>query len=295
MITLGSLIDRTVEHYHKHFRILAGISLWIVVAAMPFLFSSYIAPFGVDKTTPTRELIEFLSLNLLGLVTTTVAGFWITACLILTGEAQAKGITPDHTALGKQSWKIFPALCLLSFGIATVFVLVAIILMAPGFAMLWSSNAADSSGSMTMIIGGALFFIGMIIAALFLAKYSVEVAFAQYILILETTEKITPKNIKKVLMNSIKTSRSMVRGHWWAIAFRLLIPAGIIGFIVYGATYLVNFIVSIGFSFSVGSISPLGITLISVASTIGILIINALIMPLYSLATYYLYDSITKR
>lgn len=295
MITLGSLIDRTVEHYHKHFRVLAGISLWIVVSAMPFLFSSYIAPFGVDKTTPTRELIAFLSLNLLGLITTTVAGFWITACLVLTGAAQARGVTPDHAALGKQSWKIFPALFLLSFGIAAVFVLIAIALMAPGFAMLWSSNAADSSGSMTMILGGALFFIGMIVAALFLARYSVEVAFAQYVLLLENTQKITLKNIGKVLMTSIKTSRTMVRGQWWAVMFRLLVPAGIIGFIIYGATYLINTIVGIGLSFSVGSFSPLGITLISVASTVSILVINALVMPLYSLAAFYMYDSITKR
>lgn len=295
MITLGSLIDRTVDHYRKHFRVLAGISLWIVVAAMPFLFSSYIAPFGVDKTTPVNELIGFLSLNFLGLITTTVAGFWITACLILTENAQAKNSTPDHAALGKQSWKIFPALFLLSVGIAAFFIIVALALMAPGFAMLWLNNTGDAAGSTMMIIGGILFCIGMITSVIFLAKYSVEVAFAQYVLILENTEKITVKNVGKILMNSIKTSRAMVQGHWWATMLRVLVPSGIIGFIAYGATYLINAIINIGFSFSVGSISPLGITLISVASTVGVLILDALVMPLYSLATFYLYDSITKR
>lgn len=292
LITLGSLIDRTVEHYRTHFKELIGISLWLVVAAMPFLFAGYLAPFGVDQYTPANEVITYLIISFIGLITITLARLWTSVCLIFTIDGRAKGATPDHVALGKKSWKYILSFFVLSTGIALALSIAAGLFLVPGIAIMMLNHLPGTAGAALGVVGVLLLFAGTLVAVYTLVKYSVELAFAQYFLLLDTESS---RFSFKTLRAAIVASRSAVKGQWWAVALRLIVPSLIIGLIAYGITTSTNLAATVLISFAAASLSPLAITLISVALTLSVFIIVALIMPLYSLTTYYLYDSVSKR
>ncbi len=291
-ITLGLLIDKTVEHYRLHFKELIGITLWLVVAAMPFLFSGYIAPFGVDQQTPASETLAYMIVNVVGLITTTAASIWIGICLILTIDARAQGKTPDHVALGRRAWKFFFSFLLLSAAIAIGLSVAAVLLVIPGILLMLLNTASGVVGTAVGIAGVIILFGGAAAALYTLIRYSVELAFAQYHLVLESD---STKFSFKAIWKAAVASRESVKGSWWAIAFRLFIPNIVISLIVLGFTMVTNLATTILISFAAASLSALAITLISVALTLSVFIVNAIVMPLYSLIVYYLYDSIAKR
>ena len=292
LITLGSLIDHTVEHYRSHFKELIGISLWLVVAAMPFLFSGYLAPFGVDEFTPKSEVVTYIIINLIGVIATTLASLWIGICLILTIDARAKGKTPDHVALGKRSWKFMLSFFVLSGAIAIGLSVLSGLFIVPGILIMMLNNLPGTTGTILGVVGVLLLFAGTIAAMYTLVRYSIELAFAQYYLLLDSDN--TAFSVKN-LLRAASASRKSVQGAWWAIALRIFVPSAIISLIVVGFTMTTNLAVTVMISFAAAALSPLAITLISVALTLSVFIINAIVMPLYSLTTYYLYDSVSKR
>ncbi|MFA6017933.1 MAG: hypothetical protein WCT28_01070 [Patescibacteria group bacterium] len=284
LITLGSLIDKTVDHYHHNFKELVGITLWLIVGAAPFLFSGYIAPMGVDEATPMNELIAYLGINTVGFITTTIASFWIAACLILTIDARAKGNVPNHVALGKQSWRHIPELMALSIGIALAAGAATIALIVPSFLIMFLNGAEGALGVAIGVIGVLLLFTGIIAAIYAVIRYGVELTFAQFFLVLG----------QKNIWGAIKESHAAVQGSWWNIAIRLFVPNAIISLIVIAGTMTINIATTVLVSFAAASLSSLAIKLIAIGLTLSIFIVNALIMPLYSLAIYYLYDSIKR-
>jgi hypothetical protein len=290
IITLGLLIDKTVEHYHKYFKELIGISLWLIVGASPFLFSGYIAPAGVDSATPMNEVLMYLGINAVGLVTTTLSSLWIASCMMLTINARAKGSTPNHVVLGKQAWKFTPALFLFGIAFAVVMMLGAVVLFIPGIIALMANQADGATGAALGIGGVLLLFAGAIASLYFIIRYSVELAFAQYAIVLEQPSKFSLKNI----WSAVQSSRASVRGSWWAVAIRLLVPNAIISLIVISVTMTVNFAMTVIFTFAAASLSALAIKLIAILLTTSLFVVNAMVMPLYSLATYYLYDSVKR-
>jgi hypothetical protein len=292
LITLGSLIDRIIDHYRRHYKELIGITLWFIVAAAPFLLSGYIAPFGIDEQTATSEIGAFFLMNGIGFITTTVASLWIAACLMYTIDAHAKGTTPDHDALGKKSWKAVPSLLILSILIAGILIGLALLAVVPGILIMLFNKAAGTFGAVVGVLSVLLLFGGFFTALYILIRYSIELAFAQFVLVLEKSpEKLSLSTIR----SSMAQSRQYVQGRWWATAIRLFIPNAIISLIVVGFSLVFNISTTILLAFVAPSLSALAIKLIAIGMTLGLFIVNAIVMPLYSLATYYLYDSINKR
>ncbi len=290
IITLGLLIDKTVEHYHTHFKELVGITLWLIVGASPFLFSGYIAPAGVDTTTPTHEILLYLGVNLVGLITTTITSLWIAACLMLTIHARAQGTVPDHVALGKRAWKFAPSLFVFSLLFSAALLLTVITLFLPGVILLMTNTADGSAGTILGLGGVFLLFTGAIAALYVMFRYSIELAFAQFSIVLEQPAKFS----LRTMWQAAQSSRTRVRGSWWAVALRLVVPNAIISLIVVCVSMGINFATTLMLTFAAASLSALAIKLIAIVLTMSIFVVNALVMPLYSLATYYLYDSVKR-
>lgn len=298
LITLGALIDRTVEHYRSHFKELIGISLWFVVAATPFLFAGYIAPFGVDEFTPFNEAASYIGLSALGAILTTIVGMWVSICLVFTIDARAKNTVPNHVALGKKSWKYLPSFLVLSFSIAVGLSIVAVLCMIPGFLVTILNSAQGAVGAVLGVLGVLLIFAGAGAGLYVLIRYGIAYAFAQYSLILETEKPpalISVRALFRTLRGHMNSSRDAVRGRWWHVALRILIPNLIISLLVLAVSMGTNLASTVFISFAAASLSALAITLISVGLTLILFLVNALVLPLYSLTAYYLYDSIRQR
>ena len=262
----------------------------MIVGAAPFLFSGYIAPAGVDSATPMNETIAYLILNTLGVITAAAASFWISANLMMTIDVRAKGGTPDHVALGKKSWKFLPSLLVFSLLFTLVICAIAILAFVPGFLAMFFNGASGATGAAIGALSIFLLFAGLIGALYLIIRIAVETAFAQYFIVLEEGPKFSLRG----LWNAVQSSRAAVKGSWWGIAIRLFVPNAIISLIVTAVAIAVNFSVAILVSFAAASLSALAIKLIAVAMTFSVFVINAMVLPLYSLATYYLYDSVKR-
>lgn len=292
LITLGTIIDRTIEHYRHHVKELIGISLWIIVAASPFLLSGYISPLGVDENISFIETAAYIGMNILGFITTTLASLWITICLVYTIDARAQGTIPDHIAIGKKSWKMVPALLLLSLAIVSILVLAAIGVTIPGLLLTILNHSSGTIGAILGVLGVFLLFGGLLGSIYILARYSIELLFAQYVLLLEYgSEKFS----LALLRQSVKKSQNYVRGQWWPVALRVIIPNIIISLIAFGITFILEVASTLLITLTAASLSPLALKLVFIGFIFGFFVLNAIIMPLYSLTTYYLYASVAKR
>jgi hypothetical protein len=291
LITLGSLIDKTVEHYHHHFKELVGITLWLIIGATPFLLSGYIAPVGVDAATPPNEAWAYLGVNFLGLITTMISSLWIAGCLFYTIDARAKGQTPDHVVLGKRSWRAIPGLALLSIIVAAIAIAGVVALVLPGFLVTMLNHADGTAGALLGVLGVLLVFAGILGALYGVIRVGIEVSFAQPIFLLEGTQG---KFSLPAIWKSFISSRSLVKGSWWAVAIRIFVPNAIISLIAVAITTGVNLTTTVLVSVAAASLSALAIKLIAVGLTLSVFVMNALVMPLYSLSMYYLYDSVKR-
>jgi hypothetical protein len=291
IITIGALIDKTIDHYHHHIKELVGVSLWVIVGAAPFLFSGYIAPGGIDTTTPSYEAFTYLILNTLGLVTTTITSLWISANLVLTIHARKQGETPDHVALGKKAWKFVPILFCYSILLTGALFAVSILAFIPGLIVMLLNVGDGTNAAILGVVGILLIFAGGIGALYLIIRYAVEIAFTQYILILEHAPKCSFATIR----NAVQSSRAMVKGSWFAVVIRLFIPNAIISLLVTVIAIGVSFSTSIFIALATASLSALAVKLIAVIITLSVFVINAVTLPLYSLVTYYLYDSVKRK
>lgn len=292
LISLGAMIDHTIDHYRHHFKELIGISLWMIVASAPFLLAKYIAPLGVDVATPMNETIAYAAMNSIGFITTVLASFWVSVCLVLTIRARANGNTPDHATLGKQSWKMIPGLLIVSLIITVGIVLACALALAPGLLLTMLNPATGALGDAVGILGGILLIVGIVAALYFTVRVSIELSLSQYIYILETEgNRLSPSAIKHALVQS----RAYVRGKWWSVFLRLVIPSVLVALLVFAVTFVMNIGITVLMIFAAASFSALAVKLSAIFLTLNAFVINALAVPLYSLVGYYLYDSIAKR
>src|SRR5690242_5565039 len=108
LLSIGQLIDRSLDHYRHHFKELLAVSLWILVAYVPWIAGKLLAVYGSGTSVPTSatDWISF-GLQMFGVIATLVAGIWTFIALVLATEEQAKRGQANLSLIGKQSWQLF--------------------------------------------------------------------------------------------------------------------------------------------------------------------------------------------
>lgn len=287
MITIGQIIDKSLERYREHFKELFGISLWILVAFIPLAVSGLIGPAEGEVISLPRTVFLGL-LNIGSALIITIVSLWVGVSLILAIDQAEHGKKVDAKAIGKQAWKLFVPFALLSAAVAVCISAFAL-LAAPGFLLMMFS--AFGSNDTLVTLGLFLFAVGAIAAVILIIKFSIELIFTQYCFILDTKGKPLSWAAIKTAM---KDSRSLVRGYWFAVLLRIGIPSLIFSLVVFGANYLVSFGGGLLLAMSAGSLPDIFMKIGVVTLSLFTITVNVLAMPLYSIATYTLYDSIAR-
>ncbi len=286
IISIGQIIDRTLERYREHFKELFGLALWVLVAFIPLAVSSFLSPTeGVDL--PTSRVIFLWVLNVGSAIAITVVSLWVGVSLILAVDQAEHGKKIDARVIGRQAWKFLVPFAILSAVVGLIVTCLSL-LAAPGLLLmvLGTLNDQDTLGS----VGLFLFVIGAIISVILMVKYSIELAFAQYSLILDTKGKMLSWAAMKTAM---RNSRALVRGRWAATMFRLLIPSVIFSLVVFGLNYFLSLGAGVLLATSAGSLSEILIKIGAIIISLVVIAVNVVALPLYSIATYTLYDSLT--
>ncbi len=280
LISVGQVLDHSLEHGRKHFKELLAITLWLVIASIPSIMGKLLAPSGGDATLTGGDWLSF-TLSLGGFILVTMISLWLSATLVIAIADQASSRATKLKQIYRQGWKAFWSYVLLTMLLAII--IVGIVLIAvPGYVLLLM-GAEDGASVTLTAVGTPMFFGGAAIALILLVKYSVQLAFAPYSLLLE----------KKSPLEAIKHSVLLVRGRWWSTLVRFALPK------------LVYFLALFVITFIVGNMLRLLIELVSASSNLGALLIytvsllvsvflSAIITPLIIATDYYLYDSLRK-
>ena len=276
LISLGSLIDTSFEHYKKHLAAILGITLWLLVAALPSAFGILLARAGYDL-----DAFTFLSfgLNLLGGILTALASLHITVALILTLREQRQGKTVDPRTFLKKAFSLD-----LSYLWATILksVFVAISPLAPlALSIALLAFAFTTQNSLLINVLAGIVFITLLVALGGAIKFSLSYAFVPYATVLDGARG----------MESLRVSAALVRGRWWDTFWRSVLPKALytlIFVIVLAIILWITGMIAIAVSQESFLLAKLFAFINFSVSTLA----NAFFIPLLLLNDYYLYENL---
>ena len=280
LISVGQILDQSLEHCRKHYKELLAIVLWIVVASIPFVIGKLLSPTGGDATLTGGDWVTF-AISASGAVLVAVVSLWMYAALTLTVADQAAGKRVNLKALSEQGWKAFWKYLLLTVTLSLIFLGFALII-APGYALLLIGSISNKADTLSAI-GTPLFFLGAITTMYLLIKYTVQLAFAPYLLLLE----------KKSVIESIKQSAALVQGRWWATCVRFVIPKALVLLAFLIINYVVFTAIQIFIVLVEGSSSTLALMIFALSLFLSVFL-SAIVTPIMIVTDYYLYDSLRK-
>ena len=280
LISIGQVLDHSLEHGRKHYKELLAIVLWMVVASIPTIAGKLVALSENNSALTSGDWLSF-SLTLLGVVLVTVVRFWMYATLTLTIADQAAGRRVNLKDTSRQGWKVFWRYVILTLALGLIMLGVTL-LAAPGLLMLLIGSS-DSASSLWSGLGMPLLFIGGLAAMFLIIKLTVELAFAPFLLLLE----------KRSVKDSITGSLALVRGRWWPTLLRFAIPKivyfigfAIVSFIVFKAIALLMAILAAN--------SQIGVLLVYTGALFLSVFLSVIVTPFIVATDYYLYDSLRK-
>lgn len=280
LISIGQVLDHSLEHGRKHYKELLAIVLWMVVASIPTIAGKLVALSENNSALTSGDWLSF-SLTLLGVVLVTIVSFWMYATLTLTIADQAAGKRVNLKDMSRQGWKVFWRYVVLTLALGLIMLGVTL-LAAPGLIMLLIGST-DSASTLWAGLGMPTLFIGGLAAMFLIIKLTVELAFAPFLLLLE----------KRTVKDSITGSLALVRGRWWPTLLRFAIPKivyfigfAIISFIVFKAIALLMAILAAN--------SQIGVLLVYTGALFLSIFLSVIVTPFIVATDYYLYDSLRK-
>ncbi|PIX62231.1 hypothetical protein CO057_03530 [Candidatus Uhrbacteria bacterium CG_4_9_14_0_2_um_filter_41_50] len=290
LISVGQIIDKTWEHYVKHFQILMKISLWALVVAALMLVRIFIIPEGetlvllewINNGVPTLAIVRFIVGALISLIAIPVIVTWIFMTLVQAIRDQANGKPIKIKAIQKKSWKNFFRYVLVIL-LKTLVILSPLLLMVPGV-LLTIFNEAAGSGSLLVVVALILITAGLVAALYFVVKWGIELSFAGFEMLL------TGKNSLKALAGS----RTLIKGRYWKTLIRILIPKVVLGIFVVIGEILIAF-TSVLISVALFDIGEwFGIYGSFIIITLLAMALRILYVPIFIVADYFIYDSLRK-
>jgi hypothetical protein len=276
LISIGSLIDTSFEHYRKHLPSILGITLWLLVAAIPSAIGILLSREGDDLGLATWASF---GLNVVGGVITVLASLHISVALILAVREQRKGKSIDPRVVLRKAFSLdlsYIWAMILKNIFAVLLPLIPLILAFAAFIFALRSENTLLVNSLSILA-----FIAILIALGGAIKFSLTYNFVPYATVLEG----------KRGMESLRTSATLVRGRWWETFWRSFLPK---------ALYTLIFVVALGVILWVTGIIAIAVSQESfvIAKFFALLnffistLVNAFMLPLLLLNDYYLYDNL---
>ncbi|NBX50283.1 hypothetical protein EBT25_10150, partial [bacterium] len=264
------------EHYRKHLPSILGITLWLLVAAIPSAIGILLSREGDDLGLATWASF---GLNVVGGVITVLASLHISVALILAVREQRKGKSIDPRVVLRKAFSLdlsYIWAMILKNIFAVLLPLIPLILAFTAFVFALRSENTLLVNSLSILA-----FIAILIALGGAIKFSLTYNFVPYATVLEG----------KRGMESLRTSATLVRGRWWETFWRSFLPK---------ALYTLIFVVALGVILWVTGIIAIAVSQESfvIAKFFALLnffistLVNAFMLPLLLLNDYYLYDNL---
>ncbi len=287
LISVGQIIDRSWEHYTKHFKAIMSVALWYFLVAFLLMIGAILSPTnnGLLVQGGSFTVLEALGLSitvLTSLIVTPLVGIWIFMTLAKIVDAQENNKPFDQKEINKNTWSKMISYIVMGLlrGLA-VFAPVLIIL--PGLALLLINIFTDG-GAVLGSFGLILTFLGTLTAIAGCFFVVMKLSFSGFELVLNGKSSI----------ESIKSSMNLVKGRFWPTALRLVLPK-----LVYSIPIIILHLGSIAvLNVGLASFSTVNNEVIfkiaNISGSLITMIITALAVPIILISDYLVYESLRK-
>ncbi len=286
LISIGQILDQSIDHYAKFFKDLMKFSLWFLIITALFIIAGLMLPLG-DVTALAVEnfggwwLVGSIIMVVSSLIVAPIVSLWIYLSLVETIDKERLNQVVDHKAIAKMSWKKFLPYAWVVV-LRTLVLLIPALAIVPGLILIVVNLMTDGGvwlGTMSIL----LTFLGTLVGLVFLFILAIQLNFVGFSMILENNRGSA----------ALKNSRRLVKGRFWHTFVRLLIPK-----IVFTAALVISqfILFSISSPIIAVGIGNSGFAL-HLADVINNLIsggLTVLSLPLFIIADYLIYDSLRK-
>lgn len=217
LMTLGEILDATIEHIREWRHDLLGVVAWLLVAAMPVVVAKLLQSF-LDPAVATPLASVVVVLQLLGMFTIFLASVWIVPSLLLMTAQQMRGKRMAPIDAMRNGWAFFFPSLVVSI-LTGLRLLVFLLPLVCGVTLLTASSVAlIPEGFWTtplLILGSMLMLGGIGVAVWGVLHVTITWAFSPYLVALAGARG----------MAALRQSAALVKGLFVAIAVRIAVPA----------------------------------------------------------------------
>lgn len=284
LISVGQIIDRSWQHYTKHFVELMSITSWLLVIALLQIVSSWFYPELVLDPAASVHLngIEVVGVILYALtlfVITPAISIWVFNAVIIAVDRQAQNKKMNFREISKEARRLF-------FPRLLVIVLVALsigssfLLLTPG--ILTNFLATSTESSALSLLAVLLLFFGTIAMGVAVICLSIRLVFSAYTLLVDGLHGRA----------ALRQSLALTKGRFWSVFWRVILPKIIFFFGFFAAQVILLFILRT-FVLNVAGLNVILATrLYTIGSSVIFVVLTALVNPLIMIADYHLYRSV---
>jgi hypothetical protein len=285
-ISVGEIIDKSWHYYKKHFGELMSVSGWIMLAAVVNVVALALYP-SASIILSEREYTAFETAGVIlviisNFIVTPIICIWITATLVRLIDAVISGRSTTLKNVMKEGKRYFWSYVVASilFGLA---ICAAMLFLVPGLLFtvagaIWPKLIAVS------MIGSMLMIIGLVASTVCVIIYCVRLFFYTYTLIVDNHKGVA----------SLKESSKLVKGNFWEVLVRLVIPK-ILFFVICAAILFVFVTIADVITAGVAGLNvDLQVRLNTIVTSVLVLVQAALINPILLIADYLIYKNLTK-
>lgn len=271
MITIGTIIDKSVEHYIRHYRSFAPLVGILILASLPVSLAK-------------SAVFENGSISAVILLIGTIISFGIDTAVIpaiianLQASANNKSLsTKEALAIGKKRF-------LATLGVHAIIIIGFIVCYIPFILGITGTISASFLTEVPSWVSSISIFL-LIVGGLFALAYTIWArtvfGFSYFFVALE----------KEGSMTACKSAVRMVKNRFWAILLRMIVSSLVIGLVFFIIAAAVIFVLFL-FGIIISSIAP---SLTNIYTTLATMIrgcIPYLALPLFLLIQYYLYEDL---
>ncbi len=284
LISVGRLIDESWDLYRARFHELMSVSVWLLWLAILSVLSLSLYPAAstlwLSNELTGSEYAGVIIFILTNYLVAPLLGIWVFIALVRLIRQQMTGRNGDPKKAIKETKSLFLPTILISIMVA--FLLVIAILIGFGPSIILATLGAIFQNAALVILGNLLLVIGTFVAFGLAFKWMVEYMLAPYATAMDGLAG------KKAL----GATSQLVRGRFWSVLFRLLVPKLVFIFIGVILMGIAAYITEIVLSAAGGLNLDLQLRLTTLVEWTIPVVIAVLINPLIIIADVLLYKNL---
>ena len=284
LLSIGHLIDRSWEFYRAQFRVYMQVSGWLIVIAILNVVALVLYPTAGaisyhDHLTRT-ETIGVVLYALTNFILSPLLGFFLFLMLAQTASKLTRGESVDVAAIMRTSKKIYLSTAVVVLLIGLMLLFAQIITLGPS--ILIGILGAMLPNATLLAVANLLFMAGLFLSAILTTRWAVSYLMAPYANILDGAQK----------KSALTQSESMIRGKFWAVFFRFLLPKFV--FLLFGLFLgtILSILIQVLINGSAGLNLDAALRLTNLTEAVIPILVTILINPLFIVSDVLLYTSL---